>query len=320
MSLLRSLFRPRRPLDLASAEGISQARQTLESGRDETLFAELNQLKAAYRPQRDVDYLRAIYFQHKGQPVAAIQALQEELRYFPDNTDAAALRDKLAAKLPSPPLPEDAEFRKLFTVVAPFTMLSVARLWSLARLGREVCARDLPGNFVECGVAGGGSSALLASIIGADGKRPRRLFACDTFSGMPQADDEDTHRGENADATGWGNGTCAAPVESLLEVCRRLDVGGVVEPIRGLFADTLPVNRARIGEIALLHMDGDWYSSTRDILVNLFDQVVPGGRIQIDDYGYWDGCRRAVTEFAEKRGLAFDLHVIDETGVWFEKK
>ena len=55
---------------------------------------------------------------------------------------------------------------------------------------------------------------------------------------------------------------------------QKLRVEKLVEPIKGLFADTLPVNRERIGSIALLHMDGDWYSSTRDILENLFD-VIP---------------------------------------------
>ncbi len=66
-------------------------------------------------------------------------------------------------------------------------------------------------------------------------------------------------------------------------------------------------------------MDGDWYESTRDILENLFDQVVPGGAIQIDDYGHWEGCKKAVHEFADKRRLDFALSRVDEAGVWFRK-
>jgi Macrocin-O-methyltransferase (TylF) len=46
------------------------------------------------------------------------------------------------------------------------------------------------------------------------------------------------------------------------------------------------------------------------------DQGVPGGRLQIDDYGYWSGCRQAVSEFEAARRLKFEMHVIDETGVW----
>ena len=66
-------------------------------------------------------------------------------------------------------------------------------------------------------------------------------------------------------------------------------------------------------------MDGDWYSSTRDILEFLFDSVAAGGRIQVDDYGYWEGCRRALDEFEKERGHSFKLNRIDETGVWFAK-
>lgn len=37
-------------------------------------------------------------------------------------------------------------------------------------------------------------------------------------------------------------------------------------------------------------------------LENLYDLVVPGGYVIIDDYFYWDGCRNVVNEFfGEKR-------------------
>ena len=66
-------------------------------------------------------------------------------------------------------------------------------------------------------------------------------------------------------------------------------------------------------------MDGDWYSSTKAILENLYDRLVPGAYVQVDDYGYWKGCRKAVTEFFKQRGISFTCHTIDATGVWFTK-
>jgi hypothetical protein len=251
--------------------------------------------------------------------VAACEALKEELRYFPDHAEAGELLAKLSGDPPPQPLPDDPEFRELYAAIRPYTMVWPARLWSLWQRAREICASDLPGNFVECGVAAGGTSALLAAAIARHSKRPRRLFACDTFEGMPAPTEHDRHQGQNAEAAGWGAGTCAAPQDSLNAICTQLGVAHVVQPVRGFFAETLPSHRAEIGAVALLHMDGDWYESTRDILENLFDQVVPGGAIQIDDYGFWEGCRRAVTEFSEKRGAAFDLQPIDESGVWMTK-
>ena len=54
-------------------------------------------------------------------------------------------------------------------------------------------------------------------------------------------------------------------------------------------------------KIALLRMDADWYDSTKCILDNLGDRVVPGGIVIVDDYYAWEGCAVAVNEFAAAR-------------------
>lgn len=69
----------------------------------------------------------------------------------------------------------------------------------------------------------------------------------------------------------------------------------------------------------MLHADGDWYESTLDIFNHLFEQVVDYGIIQIDDYGFWEGCRKAIHEFERSQGLSFALRNIDGEGVWFRK-
>ena len=300
-------------------EALARAQRLLEAGQAAPAMALLMQIKGRQVPIRGADYLRACCFEREQRPTDALEALKEELRYFPDHSEAAALLQKLAAGQPGPALPADAEFRELFAVVRPYTMLSVERLFSLYTLAKEVCRQDLPGHFVECGVAGGGSSALLAAAAARYSSRPRQVYACDTFQGLPVPGLADRHEAQSAEALGWSTGTCAAPVDSLLEVCRKLGVEHLVEPVRGLFAETLPAVRGRIGPIALLHADGDWYDSTRDVLANLYDQVVYGGRLQIDDYGFWEGCRRAVEEFQIQRGLRFKINPIDGTGVWLEK-
>ena len=209
------------------------------------------------------------------------------------------------------------EFASLRAVVQPFTLLNERRLASLYTLARHVCASDLPGNFVECGTARGGAAALLAYVIKHHSRTPRRLFCCDTFAGMPEPTAVDRHAGLPANLTEFGDGTLCSPlVENLEEICRRLDVREYVTPVPGLFADTLPRTRAEVGAISLLSADADWYNSTRDIFDNLYDRVVSGGFIQIDDYGYWEGCQKAVHDFERQRGLTFMLHPIDNTGVW----
>jgi predicted O-methyltransferase YrrM len=136
---------------------------------------------------------------------------------------------------------------------------------------------------------------------------------------MPPASAEDTHNGVPADVTGWGAGTCAAPQASLMEVAGKLGVADLLKPVQGYFEDTLHQTKNWVGMIALLHLDGDWYSSTKVILENLYDRVYDGGVLQIDDYGHWDGCRKAVHEFFSARNLTPIMTQIDGTGVWLEK-
>ena len=322
LSQLSSLFRKANsPTEFPDHDSgpLVEIRVLIKKSKSAEALSRLNQIKARRQLIHDVDYLRALCFLNKSEPFSAIEALKEELRFFPNNQPAARLLKKLAKKYQGPCSSKNPEFSEIFNIVRPYTMLSEARLHSLFDLAKYVCLQDVPGNFVECGVAAGGSSGLLGAVMVRHGRRPRQLFCFDTFEGMPAASALDISYGKPADATGWGAGTCAASVASLREVCQTLNVENEVEPIKGLFANTLPANRERIGPIAFLHIDGDWYSSTRDVLENLFDQVVNGGRIQIDDYGYWEGCRRAVHEFEKTRGLEFQINQIDETGVWIAR-
>jgi predicted O-linked N-acetylglucosamine transferase (SPINDLY family)/predicted O-methyltransferase YrrM len=212
------------------------------------------------------------------------------------------------------------EFREILNFIRPYTLLSDERLFSLYSLAREICLNDLPGNFVECGSCKGGSAALLATVIKNYSQRPRKIYAFDTFEGMPEPSEFDYHNKIAANDTGFGVGTLKAPIDQNLNVvCKLLQVESFVVPIKGLFADTLPVYKSEIGEIALLHADGDWYESTLDIFNNLYENVISDGIVQIDDYGHWDGCRKAIHEFEEANSEHFFLHDIDYTGVYFQK-
>ena len=308
-----------RKLDWKGEDDIKKARDLIARGEHDAASPLLSALKAKRVRLQGIDYLRALSFQARGENSTAIEALREELRYFPDSQEAAALLADLTAKEGVPSKVEDPEFSELYRQIRPYTMLGEARLFSLFELAKRACENDVLGNFVECGVAAGGSSAMLAAVIARHSKRPRKLFSFDTFEGLPTPTQFDTHQDRSAEALGWGAGTCAAPEASLREVCDKLGVGTFVEPVKGLFSESLPASRERVGLIAFLHMDGDWYSSTSEILENLFDRVVSGGFIQIDDYGYWDGCRRAVADFEQKRGMKFQLNRIDETGVWLAR-
>lgn len=297
---------------------LRQGVAALEAGNPALALDMAIRAKALRRPTMGLDMMRATAFLMLGRRDEGVSALREELRHFPDNQQARELFESLP-EARTAVAQDGSEFRELLAIVRPYTMLSEERLESLYRAALDVCREDRPGNIVECGVAAGGSSALLAAVVARHSRRPRKVFSLDTFEGMPPPTAEDAHQGNPADATGWGTGTCAAPVDSLLEACERSGGRAHVVPVKGLFQETLPVRKAEMGVIALLHMDGDWYDSTMAILREVYDQVDPGCFIQIDDYGHWDGCRKAVHEFEAARGLKFALTRIDATGAWMRK-
>ena len=213
------------------------------------------------------------------------------------------------------------EFIEIITAISPYTMLSGAQLFSLYSLAKQICLDDIAGNFVECGTCKGGSAALLAVVIKRYSLQPRLVYAFDTFEGMPEPTEIDKHKGIPANDTGLGVGTFKAPIsENLHVVCQALDVRDIVVPVQGLFAQTLPESKSQIGSIALLHADSHWYKSTMAIFNSLYDNVVANGIIQVNDYGFWEGCRKAIHDFEREQGVSFALRAINEVGVWFNKE
>jgi len=66
--------------------------------------------------------------------------------------------------------------------------------------------------------------------------------------------------------------------------------------------------------IALLRLDTDWYESTRHELIHLYPRLSTGGILIIDDYGHWEGARKAVDEYIKEKQLKLLLQRIDYTG------
>ncbi len=250
-----------------------------------------------------------------GYAVSGISAIKE-LPTLPQHNYQTIIQSSKSSVQTSP-----ANFKNILSIVRPYTLLSESRLFSLYCLTKQICVEDLPGNFVECGTCKGGSAALMAFVIKHYSRRPRVLYAFDTFEGMPAPTAIDKHQGIPANLTDFGEGTLKAAIsENLNKICELLQVKDIVVPVKGLFAETLPPYKSAIGSIAFLHADGDWYESTMDIFNTLYDSVIANGLIQVDDYGHWEGCKQAVHDFERMKGESFSLHTIDETGVWFQKK
>jgi O-methyltransferase len=201
--------------------------------------------------------------------------------------------------------------RLILRMVKPYTLVSPKRLLNLVELAERVERNQLPGDLVECGVYNGGSAAIIAHVATAS-RMDRKVWLFDSFQGMPHPTIED---GEAAvDYAGEVVGDLNKVRAVLTKVGADMRRVHIVE---GWFQETF--RSVDIDKIALLNLDVDWYESIRLCLEKFFDHVVTGGFINLDDYGYWPGCRRAVHDFFKMRGLSYPLNEVDNTARWFQK-
>lgn len=220
---------------------------------------------------------------------------------------------------------DEAAIKRAAGLVRDNTMTSFERLASLWEQVRYLDQRGIEGSLVECGVWRGGSMGMMAlAHLNAAKRAGRRLHFFDSFEGLPmpsKADGQDARAYAGGDSGALlATGQCAAPLDDSKALMARL---GYPEELCsyhvGWFEETVPRAAPSIGPIALLRLDGDWYESTRVCLSHLYANVAPWGVIVIDDYGHWEGCRRAIDEFLATQSAPILLHRIDYTGRYFVK-
>jgi hypothetical protein len=79
----------------------------------------------------------------------------------------------------------------------------------------------------------------------------------------------------------------------------------------GKVEDTIPKQAPDV--IAVLRLDTDWYESTRHELIHLYPRLAVGGVLIIDDYGHWEGTRKAVDEYVNNNKLRILLNRVDQS-------
>jgi O-methyltransferase len=216
----------------------------------------------------------------------------------------------------------DAETIALFETVKPYTMTSIERVAALQNATKYVARHKIPGDIVECGVWKGGSMMTVAKTLIECGSTDRSLFLFDTFEGMPPPSNADKDLGGNDAAQIMKqsqNNRANDPVWAvgpLEDVKQAMQLTGYdpfkIVYVKGKVEDTIPQRAPK--QIALLRLDTDWYESTYHELVHLYPRLSVGGVLVIDDYGHWQGARRAVDQYLEENRLKLLLNRIDYTG------
>lgn len=210
---------------------------------------------------------------------------------------------------------------EVMIAVREFSMTSPDRMHGLCEAVRYIAENQIAGDVVECGVWRGGSMMAVAEMLTRLDDTGRELHLYDTFEGMSEPTDKDVSTdGSTArqllDAEDRNDGRSVWCVASLGDVQSHMAMTDYpatqIHYHVGKVEDTIPANVP--DQISLLRLDTDWYESTKHEMEHLFPRLVDGGVLIIDDYGHWEGARRAVDEYFQEHGIGMMLNRLDYTG------
>lgn len=212
------------------------------------------------------------------------------------------------ARLEAFPKDYDDDIQAIIRAVREYSMTSPEKLHALIGATRYVARHGIEGAIVECGVWRGGSMHAVARTLDAMGVHDRELYLYDTFEGMTEPTDKDrSHDGRPAaerlaaadrrKSRIWAY----ASVEDVQTGFENVPYPGErLHFIKGPVEETIPAQLPP--QISILRLDTDWYESTAHELTHMYDRLVSGGVLMIDDYGHWQGSRVATDEFLERTG------------------
>lgn len=202
---------------------------------------------------------------------------------------------------------------EIYLEMSPYTMIGKIRFTEILKLSVEM--KHLSGDIVECGTWKGGMLAGIMKVMGKD----RTYWAYDSFEGLPPAKAID---GAGAIAyqkdfnSPFFYENCSAErkwIENLFQNDHSL-----LRVVPGWFSETMCLDFNLPSDIAILHLDGDWYESTFTSLTALYPRVVSNGLIVLDDYSYWLGVKRAVHTYFNVMDL--EIKIQQQNGVYFFRK
>lgn len=209
----------------------------------------------------------------------------------------------------------------LIESVANYTMTSFDRRLSLINAIDYILENKINGDIVECGVWKGGSMLLAAKRMFQNNCLDKKFYLYDTYNGMSEPTANDIqYDGKDANELLKLNKKdennmmwCYAPIEHVKNLMKESNYPfDKFLFVKGKVEDTIP--QTIPDKISLLRLDTDFYESTKHELEHLFPLLSPGGILIIDDYGHWQGARKAVDNYFSMNNIPIYMSRVDYTG------
>jgi len=159
---------------------------------------------------------------------------------------------------------------------------------------------DVPGHVVECGVYKGASFLRFATFREIlENPYSRKIIGFDAFGKFPEgAEDAANQAFIRRFSEQGGDGISR---DAFIQVLAHKGFENT-ELVKGDICSTVPQYVAEHPElrIALLHLDVDVYAPSKVVLDHLYERIVQGGLLLMDDYGIIPGETQAVDELVQK--------------------
>lgn len=190
-----------------------------------------------------------------------------------------------------------------------FSLLHATGFYNLYQSMLYIKRNNIPGNAVECGCFLGGAAAFLGLMRTELGLGNMEIVLFDTFEGPPVGS-EDIMLGQKIETPAKLPSYRQQVEDTIIDV-----VGSSIgyRFVSGLVEETLPLEKPH--DLALLRLDTDFYSSTKIELETLYPNLITGGVIIVDDYGLFQGSRKATDDYFLGLPKPPLLNRID-AGVW----
>src|SRR5262249_41424222 len=197
------------------------------------------------------------------------------------------------------------------------------RLDNIQMCIESVIREGIPGDLIEAGVWRGGTTIFMKGVLDTLGDTSRNLWLADSFEGLPSPDADRypiEAKAHNSKVMRDVFQHFAVELADVRENFRRFGVlDKRVRFLKGWFKDTLP--RAPIHAFSVIRLDGDYYESTMDCLLNLYPKLSRGGYLVVDDYGQddWTYCRQAVDEVRRNNNIVEPIIRGDSTCYYWRR-
>lgn len=210
---------------------------------------------------------------------------------------------------------------KIIKDTQQFTLTSPERISALVNAVNYIVENNIEGDIVECGVWKGGSSMAAMLALKENKDETRSVYLYDTYEGMSEPTEADKSLSgasafqllNESDKQNSKSVWCYSSLDEVKDNISKVNYPeNKIHFVKGKVEDTIP---GVIPEkIAILRLDTDWYESTKHELIHLYPRLVSGGVLIIDDYGHWEGAKRAVDEYIKEFNLRILLNRVDYTG------